>query len=321
MGVLPPPPRTLRLPRGNVGDRAYSGLLLGFGAVVLLSAALILGVLWLSARPALAASGTWDFIAGRDWDPVQDSFGALPFIYGTVVTSVVAVVLAVPVGVGLALFLTEMAPRQLRAVVAVPLELLAAIPSVVYGLWGIFVLVPWLRETAEPALGRAFGFLPLFQGPPLGLGYLAAGLILAVMILPTITSISIEVLRTVPGPLREAAFALGATRWEAIRIAVLPYARDGILGAVLLGLGRALGETMAVTMVIGNSPEIHASLFAPGYTLPSIIANEFAEATGDLHTGALAALGLILFAVTILLNAMARILVRAVQRGPRRVGA
>jgi len=318
-GAESPAPR--RVPRGNLGDRAYGAALVALGVTVLLAAGLIVLVLVQTARPALAASGILPFISGSDWDPVQDSFGALPFIYGTVVTSVLALLLAVPVGVGLAVFLTEMAPPKVRAVVAFPLELLAAIPSVVYGLWGVFVLVPWLRDHLEPALAGALGFLPLFQGPPLGMGFLAAGLILAVMVLPTITSISIEVLRTVPGSLREAAFALGATRWEAIRMAVLPYGRDGILGAVLLGLGRALGETMAVTMVIGNSPEIHASLFAPGYTLPSIIANEFAEATGALHTGALAALGLILFAVTILLNAAARLLVRAVRRGPRRVAA
>jgi phosphate transport system permease protein len=254
--------------------------------------------------------GFFSFIRGSDWNPVEDSFGALPFIYGTVVTSLVAIVVAVPISIGLALFLTEMAPARLRKVVSFLVEILAAIPSVVYGLWGLMVLVPILRSTVQPALGRAFGFLPLFSGPPMGLGYMAAGLLLSIMILPTISSVTIEVMRTVPGALREGALALGATRWEAIRMSVLPYARRGILGAVILGLGRALGETMAVTMVIGNQPEIHTSLFAAGYSLPSVIANEFAEATGAVHTGALAALALVLFGVTFLLSAAARLLVR-----------
>jgi phosphate transport system permease protein len=201
-------------------------------------------------------------------------------------------------------------------VVSFAIETLAAIPSVVYGLWGLFVLVPLLRNPIEPMLGKTLGFLPMFKGPPIGLGYLAAGLILAVMILPTIASVIIEVLKTVPPSLREGALALGATRWEAIRMAVLPYGRAGIMGATLLGLGRALGETMAVTMVIGNSPEVHASLFAPGYSLPAVIANEFAEATGDLHLAALAGLGLVLFGITIILNVCARLLVWKVARGP-----
>jgi len=233
------------------------------------------------------------------------------------VTSAVALAIALPVSVGLALFLSEMGPRPLRAPIAYSIEVLAAIPSVIYGLWGLFVMVPWLRSSVEPFLQRTLGFLPIFQGPIIGLGYLAAGVILALMILPTIASVTIEVLKTVPPALKEGALALGATRWESIRIAVLPYARRGIAGASLLGLGRALGETMAVTMVIGNSPEIHASLFAPGYSLPAVIANEFAEATGDVHVGALAALGLVLFAITILLNAAARLLVEAAGGGPR----
>jgi phosphate transport system permease protein len=195
-------------------------------------------------------------------------------------------------------------------VVSSLVEILASIPSVVYGLWGLLVLVPLLRDVVEPALGRSLGFLPLFRGPPIGLGYLTAGIILAIMILPTIASVTIEVMRTMPAALREGALALGATRWEAIRMVVLPYARRGIFGAVILGLARALGETMAVTMVIGNQPEIHASLFSPGYSLPSVIANEFAEASGAVHTGALAALALVLLVVTLLLSALARLLVR-----------
>lgn len=309
------------LHRANIGDRSYNGLLWIFGGTILIVAGVIVFLLWQTARPAFKAISVLSFVRGQNWDPVRESFGALPFIYGTLVTSAIAIAVTVPIAVGLAIFLLEMAPSRLQRLVSLPLELLAAIPSVVYGLWGIFVLVPWLREVVEPLLGSTLGFLPLFRGPPIGLGYLAGGLILSVMILPTIASVSIEVLKTVPGSLREAALALGATRWEAIRMAVLPYCRAGLLGAVLLGLGRALGETMAVTMVIGNSPEIHASMFAPGYTLPAVIANEFADATSAVHSGALAALALILFAITLVLNSIARLLVRAVARGPARFAA
>jgi len=304
------------LQRVNIGDRAYAALLSALGGAVLIVAGVIVRVLWSSAHTALA-SHPLDFIKGQDWDPVRQSFGALPFIYGTLVTSAISIVVAVPVALGLSIFLVEIAPSQLRPLISFPLELLAAIPSVVYGLWGLFVMVPWLRHSLQPFLGNTLGFLPLFQGPPLGLGYLAAGLILSVMILPTIGSVSIEVLKKVPVSLREAALALGATKWEMVRAASLPHSRPGIFGAILLGLGRALGETMAVTMVIGNSPEIHASLFSPGYSLPSVIVNEFAEATDAIHTGALAALALILFGVTLLLNSAARVLVHGVGRPSR----
>jgi phosphate transport system permease protein len=226
------------------------------------------------------------------------------------------VAVAVPVSVGLALFLSEMGPKGFRPPVAYAIEVLAAIPSVIFGLWGLFVLVPFVRDVLEPILQKTLGFLPLFQGPRIGLGYLSAGLILAIMILPTTASVTNEVLKTVPLALKEGALALGATRWEAIRLAVLPYARPGIIGAAVLGLGRALGETMAVTMVIGNSPEIRASLFAPGYSLPAVIANEFAEAVTDVHLAALTALGLVLFGLTIVLNALARVLVTAVSHAP-----
>jgi len=303
--------------RVNVGDRAYATMLTALGGAVLIVAGLIIYELWKSAHVAMAAHPL-QFIKGTDWDPVRESFGALPFIYGTLVSSAVSIIVAVPIALGLAIFLVEISPIALRPLVAFPLELLAGIPSVVYGLWGLFVMVPWLRGQLEPFLGATLGFLPLFQGPPLGLGYLAGGLILAVMILPTIASVSIEVLKKVPVSLKEGSLALGATKWEMVRIASLPYSRAGIVGAIILGLGRALGETMAVTMVIGNSPEIHASLFAAGYSLPSVIANEFAEATSAMHTGALAALALILFGVTLLLNSIARLLVRAVGRSPAR---
>ena len=301
-------------------DRLWGALLTALGGGVLVVASVIVLSLLQVASPTLHKISIWSFLTNKVWDVEREQFGALTFIYGTLVTSAVALLVAMPVAVGLALFLTEMAPPKLRPIVSFPLELLAGIPSVVYGLWGLFVMVPLLREHVEPFLARTLGFLPLFQGPPIGLGFLAAGLVLSVMILPTITSISIEVLRTVPGPLREAALALGATRWEMIRLSVVPYARAGVLGAVILGLGRALGETMAVTMVIGNSPRISASLFAAGYSLPSVIANEFAEASGQMHTGALAALGLILFGVTLVLNAGARVLVRLATRGPQRRG-
>ncbi|TMB40208.1 MAG: phosphate ABC transporter permease subunit PstC [Deltaproteobacteria bacterium] len=311
------PPRR----RHNLPDRAWGASLGVLGVAVLVVALLILSELWRVAKPLLATTGISRFVSTSQWDVVRETYGALPFIYGTLVTSAIALVLALPISVGLALFLTEMSPPRFRAVVSFPISLLAGIPSVVFGLWGLFVLVPILRHDVEPFLARTLGFLPLFQGPRIGLGYLAAGAILAIMILPTITSIAIEVLRTVPLSLREAALALGATRWETIRIAVLPYARAGILGATILGLGRALGETMAVTMVIGNSPTIRASLFAPGYSLPAVLANEFAEASSGNHTAALAALGLLLFVVTLLLNVAARVLVRIGTRGPRRVAA
>jgi phosphate transport system permease protein len=308
-----PPPRAAA--GGHVGDRVWNGLLLGLGGAILVVVGLIVLELARVARPALAA-GAASFITKTDWDPVSGSFGALPFIYGTVVTSMLALLLALPVSVGLALFLSEMGNQKLRPYITYVIETLAAIPSVVYGLWGLAVIVPWLRESAQPFLQRELGFLPFFQGPPIGLGYLAAGLVLAVMILPTISSLTNEVLKTIPSPLREGAFALGATRWETMRIAVLPYARPGILGAAILGLGRALGETMAVTMVIGNSPTISASLFAAGYSLPAVIANEFAEATSAVHTGALAGLALVLFGLSLLLNTAARVLVQVVARGP-----
>ncbi|HTP50737.1 MAG TPA: phosphate ABC transporter permease subunit PstC [Anaeromyxobacteraceae bacterium] len=289
-----------------------------FGGSILVIAGLILAELNSVASVAWRKLGILHFLFASDWDPVQDKFGAWPFIYGTLVTSAIAILVAVPVSVGLALFLSEMGPKALRRPVAFAIEVLAAIPSVIFGLWGLFVMVPWLRTGVEPLLQKTLGFLPFFQGPTIGLGYLAAGLILAIMILPTIASVTIEVLKTVPLPLKEGALALGATRWEAITMTVLPYARPGIVGAALLGLGRALGETMAVTMVIGNSPEVHASLFAPGYSLPAVIANEFAEATGDVHVAALAALGLVLFGITVILNALAQVLIGLVSRGPRR---
>jgi phosphate transport system permease protein len=268
----------------------------------------IVGALVVESLPAIRRFGL-GFIVGRDWDPVAEGFGALPFIYGTLVSSLLAMLIAVPMALGAAVYLAELAPFWIRPPVGFLIELLAAVPSVVYGLWGIFVLAPFLRVWVQPALGSTLGFLPLFQGPPYGVGMLAAGLILSVMTVPFIATVSREVLLAVPNTQREAALALGATRWETTRIAVLRYGRSGLVGAVLLGLGRALGETMAVTMVIGNRPEISVSLFAPGYTMASVLANEFTEATSDLYLSALVEVGLLLLVVTIVVNTLARLLV------------
>src|SRR5262252_8561395 len=257
----------------------------------------------------------WKFFFQSDWNPVEDSFGALPFIYGTIVSSMLALLLAVPLSVGVAVYVTEMSPGWLRGPISFMTELLAAIPSVIYGLWAIFILVPILRNYIQPFLAKTLGWTGLFTGPPYGIGMLAAGVILSIMIIPIISSITREVLSVVPQHQREGVLALGATRWEMIRMGVLRNARAGIVGAVILGLGRALGETMAVTMVIGNRPEIAKSLFAPGYTMASVIANEFSEATGDTYLSALVEIGLALFLVTIVVNALARIMVWSVTRG------
>jgi phosphate transport system permease protein len=270
--------------------------------------------LWTGARLAIAKFGL-SFVATSVWDPVAGQFGAFPLIFGTVVSSLIALAIAVPLSLGVAVYLVEFAPRVVRQPVAFVIGLLAAIPSVVYGLWGIFVLTPILRTTVFPFLRNTLGFLPFFQGPIYGPSMLAAGIILAIMVMPYIMSVSREVLLAVPDSQREAAMALGATRWEAVVTAVIPYARSGIVGAIILGLGRALGETMAVTMLIGNRHEIAASLFAPGYTMAAAIANEFAEAVENLHLAALAYVALVLFVVTVIVNAGARLLIWRVARG------
>lgn len=289
-------------------DRVFWLMAGAAGAGILLLLMWLAGALGQISLPALTTFGPLRFLLSTEWNPVESEFGALPFIFGTVVSAMLALLLAVPVALGVAIFLTELAPGWLRQPISFLVEVLAAIPSVIYGLWGIFVLIPLIR-VVEGWLGKYLGFIPLFSGPPLGFGLLAAGSVLAVMILPTIAAVSREVLSAVPSHQREASLALGATRWESIWQVVLPYGRSGLLGAGLLGLGRALGETMAVTMVIGNRPEISASLFAPAYTLSSVIANEFAEATGNLQLGSLTAMGLILFGVTLLLNILARTMV------------
>jgi len=302
-----------RRPR-RVADRAFRFFVLVCALSLLAIVALILLELIKGSLLALDQFG-FSFLFKRDWDPVNGEFGALPFIYGTLVSSLLALVVAVPLSIGLAAFSTEMCPRALRGALSFTVELLAAIPSVIYGLWGIFVLAPLLSRRVEPFLAAHFRWTGLFEGPAYGIGMLAAGLILAIMVIPIVTSITREVMAAVPQNQKEAVLALGATRWEMLRIAVLRNARTGIFGAVILGLGRALGETMAVTMLIGNRAEIAKSLFAPGYTLASVIANEFSEATGDLYLSALIEIGLVLFLVTLVVNALARLMVWRITRG------
>jgi len=284
-----------------------------FASAIILVTALLVFELYRNSGLARQKFG-WQFLFSRTWDPVFEQFGALPFIFGTVVTSAVGLLVAVPLGVGAAIFLAEMAPLKISDALTFVIELLAAVPSVIYGLLAMFTLVPLLRTTVQPFLKKTLGWLPLFQGPMYGVGLLAAGLILAIMIVPFIISISREVLLAVPVEQREAALALGATRWESTWRVVVPYARAGILGSIFLAMARALGETMAVTMVIGTDPKITSSLFAPGYSIAAVIANEFTEATSDLYVHALIELGLVLFILTIILNGLARLLILATQR-------
>ena len=297
-----------------MADRAFYFAMLGCALSVIAIVGLIVYELITKSNLSWHAFGL-KFFFRSEWDPVNDQFGALPFVYGTMVSSALALLIAVPLAVGVAVYITEMSPRWLRGALAFTTELLAAIPSVIYGLWAIFVLVPLLRQYVQPLLARYFGWTTLFEGPPYGIGMLAAGIILAIMVVPIVSSITREVMTAVPQQQREAVLALGATRWEMIRTGVLRNARAGIAGGVILGLGRALGETMAVTMVIGNRPEIAKSLFAPGYTMASVIANEFSEATGDLYLSALVEVGLALFIVTIIVNILAQFLVWTVTRG------
>jgi phosphate transport system permease protein len=305
-------PRSSRMP-----DEVFRWIIVLSAVSVFAIVVLVVWELVDKSRLSLHQFGL-QFFYGHDWDPVNGNFGAMPFIFGTLVSSLLALVLAVPLSVGVAVYITEMCPQSLRAIISFLVELLAAIPSVIYGLWGIFVLAPLLRDYVEPFLARTLGWTGLFTGPMYGLGMLAAGIILAIMIIPVIASITREVMSAVPQNQREAVLALGATRWEMIRMGVLRNARIGIVGGVILGLGRALGETMAVTMVIGNTPQVAKSLFAPGYTMASVIANEFTEATGDLYLSALVEIGLALFIVTLIVNALARLLVWSITGGTAR---
>ena len=309
------PTRSFAIPVHHAwGDRAFKWLTLLMALSVFVLIALIGYELAHGSQLAFRKFG-WRFLSGTAWDAVSEQFGALPFISGTLVSSLLALVIAVPLSVGVAVFTTEMCPKALRGPLSFFVELLAAIPSVIYGLWAFFVLVPLLSGYVQPFLAKTLGWTGLFEGPPYGIGMLAAGVVLAIMIIPIISSIAREVLMVVPQHQREGVLALGATRWEMIRVGVLRNARAGIVGGSILGLGRALGETIAVTMVIGNRPEIAKSLFAPGYTMASVLANEFSEATGDVYLSALVEIGLALFLVTIIVNALAQLLVWTVTRG------
>jgi phosphate transport system permease protein len=299
-------------PPSRFGDKAFEWLTLAMALGVV---ALVFLVGWQLTRGSFLSIQKFGlhFLVTSTWDPNAEDFGALPFIYGTVVSSLIALIIAVPLSIATAVYLTELAPLCIRQPVTSLIEMLAAIPSVILGLWGIFVMIPFLRDYPFPFLKEYFGWTGLFTGPIYGLSMLAGGIIIAIMILPIITSVSREILRSVPDLQREAAYALGATRWEVTRIAVLSYARRGLFGAVILGLGRALGETMAVTMVIGNTPQIRASLLQPGYTLASVIANEFTEATTDLYLSTLFEIGLVLFGITILANLIGQLLLRTLK--------
>jgi len=296
-------------PPSRLGDKAFEWLTLGMAVAVIV---LVFLIGWELARGSSLAIQKFGFrfLIASKWDPVTEEFGALPFVYGTLVSSLIALLIAVPLSIATAVYLTELAPLWIRQPIVSLIEMLAAIPSVILGLWGIFVMIPWLRDYLFPFLKHLLGWTPFFTGPIYGPCMLAGGIIVAIMILPIITSVSREILRSVPNLQREAAYELGATRWEVTRIAVLSYARKGLFGAVTLGLGRALGETMAVTMVIGNTPQIAASLFKPGYTLASVIANEFTEATTDIYLQSLFEIGLVLFGVTILVNLLAQLLLK-----------
>jgi phosphate transport system permease protein len=310
-------PRAL-IRRLRHGDEIAHLITLVFAALILLITSLLVYELWANSHLSRVKFGLL-FFWTRIWDPIAGDFGAAPFIYGTLITSIVSLVIAVPLGLAAAIFLSELAPRRISDSIAFLIDLLAAVPSVIYGLLGIFIVVPLMRTVIGPALINTLGHVPvigaLFKGPNYGVGFFTAGIVLAIMVVPFIISVSREVLLTVPREQREAALALGATRWEATWQVVVPWARAGIMGSVFLALARALGETMAVTMVIGNDPKIAASLFAPGYTIAAVIANEFTEATGDLYLSALIELGLVLFLMTFILNGLARLLILATERG------
>jgi phosphate transport system permease protein len=301
------------LRRLKTGDSVAHGITFVFAASILLITILLVIELWGQSALSRAKFG-WGFFLGRTWDPVAGDFGALPFIYGTVMTSALSLVMAVPLGLGAAIFLAEMAPPRISDALTFVIELLAAVPSVIYGLLGVFVLVPIMRDVAQPVLIKTLGYLPPFAGPNYGVGVLTASVVLAIMILPFVVSISREALMSVPREQREAALAVGATKWESTWQVVVPFARLGIAGSVFLALARALGETMAVTMVIGNDPKISSSLLAPGYSIAAVIANEFTEATSDLHLSSLVELGLVLFLITIVINGLARLLILATTR-------
>jgi len=290
------------------GDEIARLVTLLFASTVVLITASLVWELWVNSALPRQKFG-FHFFVTSVWDPIMDQYGALPFIYGTMVTSGVALFIAVPLGIGAAIFLAELAPPRISDTLQFFIDLLAAVPSVIYGLLGVFIIVPLMRTVIYPALNKPFGYLPIFKGPSYGVGFMTAGIVLAIMVIPYIISVSREVLLSVPRDQREAALALGSTRWESTWKVVVPFAKTGIMGSIFLALARALGETMAVTMVIGNTPKIAASLFAPGYSIAAVIANEFTEATGDLYLQSLIALGLVLFLLTFILNGLARLLI------------
>ncbi len=300
--------------RPRYGEPAFRAVVTGAAALVLVLIAGLVVVIAAQSTEGIAHNGL-AFITGGTWDPVRSIFGALPFIYGTIVTSLTALVLATVIGVGVAVFVVELAPGWVARPVTFMVEALAAIPSVVYGLWGIYVLSPWLRDTVERPLHASLGWLPIFASSPIGIGYMSAIVVLTIMVLPTVAAVSRDVIAVVPSTQREAALALGATHWEMIRIGILPYARSGIVGAAILGLARGVGETMAITMVIGNAPVISASLFSQGYTMASVVANEFSEATTSLYRSSLLEVGLLLLLITLGINIVARLLVWRVAYG------
>jgi phosphate transport system permease protein len=309
--------RAQALDRLRLGDKIFRLLTRGAALGVLLILSGVIFSLFIGSIPAFRAFG-FNFLIEERWNPVTEKFGALAPIYGTLVTSFIAMLIAVPVGLMIAVFLTELCPKWLRRPIGIAIELLAGIPSIIYGIWGLFVFAPFLQTTLQPFLISLFGEIPIlsavFAGPPYGIGMLTAGLILAIMVLPFITSISRDVFDAVPPVLKEAAYGIGCTTWEVVRYVVLPYTRIGVIGGIMLGLGRALGETMAVTFVIGNAHRISASIIAPGTTISATIANEFTEAVGDLYTSSLIALGLILFGITFIVLAAARFMLARIER-------
>jgi phosphate transport system permease protein len=309
--------RLKALARLQLGDAVFRHLTRAAAIGVLLLLSGVIVSLVQGSIPAIKAFG-FDFLWSSRWNPVTDVYGALPAIYGTILTSFIAMLIAVPVGLMIAFFLTELCPQWLRRPIGIAIELLAGIPSIIYGIWGLFIFAPFLQATLQPFLIDTLGNLPgvgsLFAGPPYGIGLLTSGLILAIMVLPFVTAITRDVFEAVPGVLKEAAYGLGCTKWEVVRNVVMPYARVGIIGGIMLALGRALGETMAVTFVIGNAHRISASILAPGTTISATIANEFTEAVGDLYTSALIELGLILFVITFIVLAIARYMLMRIER-------
>jgi phosphate transport system permease protein len=292
--------------RAPLGDPIFRGVTMAFAGGILLLLGAMLITLWVASGPSIKAFG-WGFLTSTEWNPVREHFGALAASVGTLLSTAVALIVAVPVSLGIALFLAEIAPVRVRTPFGVAIELLAAIPSIVYGMWGLFVLAPLMADHVQPALASVLGFLPLFQGPQMGIGMLTAGLVLALMIVPFIAAVTRDVFRMVPLTLKESAYGMGATTWEVVKDIMIPYGRKGIYGAVFLGLGRALGETMAVTFVIGNAHRLSASLFAPGNSIASILANEFNEADGDIYTASLIELGLVLAVITFVILGVANL--------------